>query len=237
MTDARAVLVTLRPQVFSEGRPDRVSDPIVEPQWAGIRALAAIDVGNPGTGSEGGGAVLADEDGEVIEGYPEILEALRGAAMSQGLILDGYLTKQAVQDSTGVFLKVDADTSVQSAIGHFFLGSRRNRAAEAAEMRAAIRRAETFGPDDVVTYVAFDLLWLDGESLLDVPLLERRRLLDNVIAESDLVRRGAFVRPPIAGWIRSWKAQGFVGLTFRAANSRYAPGATSAEWTTAPMPR
>lgn len=236
MTDARAVLTTLRPQAFGDGRPDRVLDPIVEPQWAGIRALAAVDAGDPGKLASGGGALL-DEDGERIDGYPEILDALAAAALSPGLILDGFLTKQAVQDSTGVFLKVDADTSVQSAIGHFFLGSRRNRAAEAAEMRAAIRRAETFGPDDVVTYVAFDLLWLDGESLLDVPLLERRRLLDNVIAESDLVRRGAFVRPPIAGWIRSWKAQGFVGLTFRAANSRYAPGATSAEWTTAPMPR
>lgn len=213
-------------------------DPIVEPQWAGIRALAAIDIGGPGEGRDtAGGVVLTDEDGEAIEGYPEILEALRDAALSEGLILDGYLTKQAVQDSTGVFLKVDADTGVQSAIGHFFLGSRRNRAAEAAETRAAIRRAETFGPDDVVTYVAFDLLWLDGESLLDIPLLERRRLLDNVLAESNLVRRGTFVRPPIAGWIRSWKAQGFVGLTFRAANSRYKPGGTSTEWTAAPMPR
>lgn len=236
MTDARDVLASLRPQAFGDGRPDRVIDPIVEPQWAGIRALAAIDAGDParlGTG----GVALSDEDGDTIEGYPEILDALAAASLSQGLILDGFLSKQAVQDSTGVFLKVDVDTSVQSAIGHFFLGSRRNRAAEAAEQRAAIRRAETFGPDDVVTYVAFDLLWLDGESLLDVPLLERRRLLDTVLAESTLVRRGAFVRPPIGGWIRSWKAQGFVGLTFRAANSRYQPGTTNTEWATSPMPR
>ncbi len=88
-----------------------------------------------------------------------------------------------------------------------------------------------------MSYVAFDLLWLDGESLLDVPLLERRRLLDTALAESDVVRRGTFVRPPIGGWIRSWRAQGFVGLTFRAANSRYAPGVANTEWATAPMPR
>lgn len=231
MTDALAVLASLRPQAFGDGRPDRVIDPIVEPQWAGIRALAAIDAG------ETGGAVLADESGEVIGGYPEILDALANGTLSSGVILDGFLTKQAVQDSTGVFLKVDADVSVQSAIGHFFLGSRRNRAAEAAEARAAARRAETFGPDDVVSYVAFDLLWLDGESLLDVPLLERRRLLDNVLAESEIVRRGTFVRPPIAGWIRSWRAQGFTGLTYRAANSRYEPGATSTDWADSPMPR
>jgi hypothetical protein len=236
MTDARAVLASLRPQAFGDGRPDRVIDPIVEPQWAGIRALAAIDAGQPDRLASGG-VSLADENGEAIEGYPEVLDALAAAALSPGLVLDGFLSKQAVQDSTGIFLKVDVDTSVQSAIGHFFLGSRRNRAAEAAEQRAALRRAETFGPDDVVTYVAFDLLWLDGDSLLDVPLLERRRLLDTVLAESELVRRGTFVRPPIGGWIRSWRAQGFVGLTFRAANSRYLPGTTSTEWATSPMPR
>lgn len=236
MTHARTVLGSLRPQVFGDGRPDRVTDPIVEPQWAGIRALAAIDTGDPAR-LAAGGVSLADEDGEGIDGYPEVLDALRAASLSPGLILDGFLTKQAAQDSTGIFLNVHADTSVQTAIGHFFLGSRRNRAAEAAEERAALRRAATFGPEDVVTYVAFDLLWLDGESLLDVPLLERRRLLDNVLAESQLVRRGTFVRPPIGGWIRSWRAQGFVGLTFRAANSRYEPGATSTEWAIAPMPR
>ena len=236
MTDARAVLAALRPQAFGDGNPDRVIDPIVEPQWAGIRALAAVDAGDPGRLS-GGGVSLADEAGDAIEGYPEILDALAAANLGQGCVVDGFLSKQAVQDSTGVYLKVDVDTSVQGAIGHFFLGSRRNRAAEAAEQRAAIRRAETFGPEDVVTYVAFDLLWLDGESLLDVPLLERRRVLETVLAESNLVRRGTFVRPPIAGWIRSWRAQGFVGLTFRAANSRYVPGATNLEWATAPMPR
>ena len=231
MTDARAVLFTLRPQPFGEGRPDRVTDPIVEPLWAGIRALAAVDTG------EGGGAALADESGEPLDGYPEILDALAAAARTPGLILDGFLTKQATQDSAGVFLQVEHVPNVQSAVGHFFLGSRRSRAAEAAEARAELRRAETFGPDDVISYVAFDLLWLDGESLLDVPLLERRRLLDAVLAESERVRRSTFVRPPIAGWIRSWRAQGFVGLTFRAANSRYEPGVASTDWATSPMPR
>ena len=231
MTDARAILTSLRPQAFGSGRPDRVPDPIVEPLWAGIRALAAVDSG------EAGGVDLVDESGEPIGGYPEVLDALAAAVLCSGAVLDGFLTKQAVQDSTGVYLKVDEVPNLQSSVGHFFLGSRRNRAAEAAETRAALRRAETFEPDDVVSYVAFDLLWLDGEALLDVPLLERRRLLDTVLAEAGLVRRGTFVRPPIGGWIRSWRAQGFVGLTFRAANSRYQPGATSMDWATSPMPR
>jgi ATP-dependent DNA ligase len=228
MTDARSVLASLRPQAFGTGRADRVRDPIVEPLWAGIRALAAVD---------GEGAALTDASGQPIEDQPEILRALAAAAPASGVVLDGFLTKQAVQDGSGVQIRTDLVPSLGASVGHFFVGSRRDRATEAAQAREELRRAETFGPEDTVAYVAIDLLWLDGESLLDVPLLERRRLLDAVLAESGIVRRGMFVRPPIGGWIRSWRAQGFLGLTFRAANSRYVPGAANAEWVTSPLPR
>ena len=228
MTDARAVLASLRPQAFGTGRADRVSDPIVEPLWAGIRALAAIDRE---------GAILADESGASIDDQPEILRALRLAALGDGLVLDGFLTKQAAQDGSGVSIRTDIVPSLSASVGHFFVGSRRNRGAEAAQARKELRAAETFGPEDTVAYVAIDLLWLDGESLLAVPLLERRRLLDGVLTESGVVRRGTYVRPPIGSWVRSWRAQGFAGLTYRAANSRYEPGVASAEWVTAPLPR
>jgi hypothetical protein len=228
MTDARTVVASLRPQAFGSGQPDGVSNPIVEPMWAGIRALAAVDRG---------GALLADESGASIDDQPAIVSALAQAVLTDGLILDGYLTKQVAQDGVGVYVRTDDLPTVGSSVGHFFFGSRRNPAAEVAQAREELRQLEAIGPDDTVTYVAIDLLWLDGESLLVVPLLERRRLLDSVLAESELVRRGTFVRPPIGGWIRSWRAQGFVGLTFRAANSRYEPGVASSEWATSPMPR
>jgi len=41
---------------------------------------------------------------------------------------------------------------------------------------------------------------LDDESICDVPLLERRRLLESVLVESHLVRVGVFVKPPVDGW-------------------------------------
>ena len=96
---------------------------------------------------------------------------------------------------------------------------------------------ETFEPDDEVSFVVTDLLWLDDASLLDVPLLERRRLLESAIVESDVVRLGAYVRPPIDSWVGSWRTQGFDGLTFKAANSRYRPGGRTPTGSISGMPR
>ncbi len=39
-TGARAFLPTVRPQIYGSGAPDKVLDPIIEPLWVGIRALA-----------------------------------------------------------------------------------------------------------------------------------------------------------------------------------------------------
>ena len=58
-----------------------------------------------------------------------------------------------------------------------------------------------------------------------------------MLVESDLVRRGVFVRPPIEAWVGSWRALGFTELSFKAANSRYQPGTATNEWVSLPMPR
>ena len=225
---ARAALAGLRPQPFGSGNPRRILDPLIEPLWTGVRALAAIDAGR---------ATLAGEAGEPIEGQPDVAAALGEAAAAEGLIVDGFLTKLAARDGSGVYVAMDSLPSASQMVGRPLLGIRPNRAEEVTKALDAARAARTFAPDDTVRFVAIDLLWLDGESLLDVPLLERRRLLDSVLTESDLVRRGIFVRPPIEAWVGSWRSLGFAGLAYKAANSRYQPGRASDEWVTAPMPR
>jgi hypothetical protein len=57
--DARTALAGLRPQPFGNGHPGRILDPIIEPPWSGIRALAAIDRD---------GVALVDEAGDPIAG-------------------------------------------------------------------------------------------------------------------------------------------------------------------------
>jgi hypothetical protein len=231
MTDrTRAIdaVAQLRPQRFGTGHHRRIADPVVEPLWTGLRALAAVD---------GEAAVIRDEEGEPFDSRPEVLEALVDASRAESLVLDGYVTKEMAGDGTGTDTGPEGTPSTARLIGQSLIGSRRNRAQEAAERLERLREARTFAPGEAVIYVATDLLWLDGESLLDVPLLERKRLLENVLSESDRVRRGAYVRPPIDTWVGSWRSLGFVGLSFKGVNSRYRPGEQTNEWATAAMPR
>jgi ATP-dependent DNA ligase len=91
-------------------------------------------------------------------------------------------------------------------------------------------------PDAPLAFVAVDLILIDGATLFDVPLLERKRLLESVMEEGELVRRSVFVRPPIDTWLTSWRALGFRSLAYKDANSRYVPGGVSDAWAIAPMP-
>ena len=81
-------------------------------------------------------------------------------------------------------------------------------------------------------FVAVDLLRLDGQSLLDVPLLERKRLLESVLEQGPLVRVSVMCRPPIDGWVASWQGAGLRGAMMKSANGRYIPGDRTPEWRT-----
>jgi ATP-dependent DNA ligase len=91
--------------------------------------------------------------------------------------------------------------------------------------------------DAPIAFVAVDLVALDGEPLIEIPLLERKRLLESALAEGDLVRRTPFVREPAGTFIITWRSFGFGGLAYKAANSRYLPGGANDDWCMTPMPR
>jgi hypothetical protein len=221
-TRPRDMLISLRPQVYARGAPQKVVDPIVEPLWVGLRALAAVD---------DQGALMVDADGEPIPDVDRILSGLIEGARAEALVIDGFVTKQGGKAGS-VYLWSDDLPSMST-----LFGLRRDRAADTVKLKEGSLDAVTFDPADEVRLIVTDVLWIDDTSMLDVPLLERRRLLESVLVESDYVRVGAYVRPPIHTWVGSWRAQGFEGLTFKAANSRYRPGESNPEWVVSGMPR
>jgi bifunctional non-homologous end joining protein LigD len=79
-------------------------------------------------------------------------------------------------------------------------------------------------------YAAFDLLEVDGESLLDVPLLERKRHLEGLLVPSVNVRLTPFVTRGLRSWRETLVAQGFRRVVLKNWNSAYAPGRTTDDW-------
>ena len=214
---------TWTPQRFGTRRVQAITDPVIEPLWDGDRVLVRVD---------GPHVALHDEAGAPVEQVPELEAAIAVAARATRFVLDAYVTPQAAQTGVGAMLGVVESPTAKEVTAQLLLGRGRERRRDLAEQTPTPVEA-----GDVLVIVAVDLLSLEGSPLLDVPLLERRRLLESILVETDLVRIGPYVRPPVDAWLGSWRAQGFRALAYKAANSRYRPGAVADDWATVVIPK
>jgi hypothetical protein len=217
-----------RPQAFGRKNVHGIADPLIEPLWEGLRVLIRLDAGDRQ-------ADVRDVEGDVltgvVEGIDPVLAELRRSLRADQAILDGYLTHMVVRGSAGAFGGgIEAPTSTEMATQ--MLMGRRPRRSELVESMP-----EAVSPDEALGFVAVDLLSVDDDVLLDVPLLERKRVLESALAEGELVRLGTFVRPPVDPWIGSWRSLGFHSLAYKAANSRYRPGRPNDGWAIARIPK
>jgi hypothetical protein len=217
-----------RPQAFGKRNVKQIDDPVIEPLWSGLRVLAAVSQRE---------TQLRDAEGAAQQ-RPAIASALSAALQADSAVLDGYLTIDAAQSGVGIYAATGpaAPTPNEMARQMVLGGGGRNRRAELVESLEARAEAQAV-PDEGVAFVAVDLLLLDGEPLLDVPLLERKRLLDGLLVESDLVRIGIHVRPPVNAWLGTWRSIGFRQLAYKHANGRYRPGEVNEGWATADIPQ
>jgi DNA ligase D len=85
-------------------------------------------------------------------------------------------------------------------------------------------------PQAPVVYLAFDLLHLDGWSLLDVPLEARKRLLQAYLRPDARVRFAAHVATEGIAYFGAAAAQGLEGIVAKRRRSRYEPGRRSQDW-------
>jgi hypothetical protein len=211
-----------RPQGFGRKNAKDIRDPLIEPVWEGERVLLDVTAGR---------VSATDVDGDRTDVEDPIASELAEVARADHLVLDAHLTPRAARTSEGALVAdIAAPTSAEMA-GQLLVGRVRSRRSELA------RSLETPEPGAPRVLVVVDLLELDADSLLDVPLLERKRLLESVIGEGALVRLGAYVRPPVDPWIGTWRALGFHSLAYKAANGRYRPGEANDGWAIARIPQ
>lgn len=207
--------------------PPEITDPIVEPLWQGTRVLAHYQA-TP-DGPHRGTIALIDADGEdVTNEFADIVAALVDNVYATDAVIDGILTYQALAGGEGVSVVPSANTSS--------MGMLMGRPAEVTVERPPPDKthsegeAEQDAEDDEVAFVALDLLSVDGQTLFDLPLLERKRQLDSLIAVNEYARVSPFARPPVAQWFNSWKSAGFHGVVLKAANSRYNAADAAGKW-------
>jgi len=178
--------------------------------------LAEIGKGTPPSGEDwlyeikwdGVRAICAIEDGTlritsrngnaIDKQYPELAVLPHQVNTSQA-ILDGEI---AALDEKGR--------------PSFELLQRRMHLADAA----VIARLARSSP---VTLFLFDLLYLDGYDLRRVPLVERKRLLEEILTPSETIRYSEHFARAGAELLEAAKAQGLEGVVGKRADSAYEP--------------
>jgi bifunctional non-homologous end joining protein LigD len=141
---------------------------------------------------------------EVTAAYPE-LRALNRALGSHSAILDGEI----------VALHSDGRPSFELLQTRMHVRG------------AAVRRLAKTTP---VTYVLFDLLWLDGHSLMDLSFSQRRELLDGLGLQDERWLVPEFHVGDGDAFLAATREQGLEGIVAKRLDSRYAPGRRDAGW-------
>lgn len=98
----------------------------------------------------------------------------------------------------------------------------RNLVAGAAAARLARQRP--------ATYVAFDLLYAEGEPLLELPLAERIERLRQAVSEGDDLALCRGIVGPGTDYYAAALDQGFEGVVAKRLDSPYTPGRRSPHW-------
>jgi hypothetical protein len=219
----REVAALWRPERPGRRSPKDLGDSIVEPDWGGARVAAAL---------------IEDEatlwrDGAEVPVPDELRAALVDAFRALDAVVEGHVTTMALRSGAGALPALPSVERPPILIPKAFRKSvkddpyvhARDHQAEVAAVEPRVLDALERGERHA--FVATDLLWLDGESLVDVPLLERKRHLETILESSDLVRVTPFIRPSAILTMVTWGSLGFRELTHRATNSRYLAGRES----------
>ena len=142
---------------------------------------------------------------EITAQYPEV----RGLVEQLG-------AREAVLDGELVAFDDSARPSFQRLQRRMHVGS-----------EAEVRRRMGEVP---VTYLAFDLLYLDGHLLLDRPYEERRAELESLELDGGSWQTPAYHRGDGAAMLEASRVRGLEGVIAKRLASTYSPGRRSRDW-------
>lgn len=84
--------------------------------------------------------------------------------------------------------------------------------------------------DGELVFYAFDLLWLNGQNLMDRPLTERREKLEELIPSQGIIRLSKTFDAKGTDFFAAAEKMGLEGIIAKKADSKYNPDTRSREW-------
>ena len=148
---------------------------------------------------------LSRSDNDVTVAYPE-LRGLNRTLSSHSAILDGEI----------VAFGADGRPSFQALQPRMHLRG-----------EAAVRRLAEATP---VTYLIFDLLWLDGHDLTGLPYTGRRERLEALALDAERWRVSEFWAGTGTALLAATREQELEGVIAKRLDSRYTPGGRGGAW-------
>ncbi|MGH2895349.1 MAG: DNA ligase D [Solirubrobacteraceae bacterium] len=142
---------------------------------------------------------------EITETYPEVRGILRDLGMREA-VFDGEIVAFG-DDGRPSFERLQRRINVSSA--------------------SAVRRLSASTP---VVYAIFDLLYLDGHSLMALPYGQRRARLDGLELGGPAWRVPAVHPGRGSALLQATEAQGLEGIVAKRLDSRYEPGRRTGAW-------
>jgi bifunctional non-homologous end joining protein LigD len=92
------------------------------------------------------------------------------------------------------------------------------------------KRVSVLAKTTPVTYVTFDLLHIDGQDVINKPLLERKKRLKSIVKEGPYLLYGEHVEAKGTRFFKEATDHGFEGVIAKQSQSQYVPGLRTDYW-------
>jgi len=149
--------------------------------------------------------------------YPELVMALKSEPITSSNHSAINCNESAILD--GEIVVLDKRTGIPSFQNH----QRRMNIDSSREIEILSRELPA-------TYYLFDILYLDEKNLQDLPFLERRKILSEVVRENTRIKKSDFIEEIGKEMFDTTKRMGLEGLIAKHKSSEYVQGIRSREW-------
>ena len=190
----------VKPMLAVSGQPFDSAEWVFEPKIDGTRCIAKVSQGVSG---KKGVHLHNRRLFEITYRYPELALALAQGA--SGCVLDGEIA---------VFLEGKPSFSALAERDH-------------QSNKLAIDYLSHALP---ASYVVFDVLYAQGKSVMDLPLRERKKVLQEELQESEIVTIADSFPEKGEDYFQAAQKMGIEGIVAKRLDSRYEPGTRSQNW-------